>query len=392
MKEYNYHPSYKHYISSNDAFISPLSAGEYLVSANATLLEPPIVESGKIQIFNENTKNWEIIDDFRGWYYNIFNGEELYNEIPHTRPKNYTNLEPPEDYNSIDYKWDSELKVWKKINQIYKVPEDEINNLSTEEKFRILNISIEELKELLNLNILENLSSGNSSKIKTIETNIKEIISSSLINKFSQLNIEIEDLKKLLEIKELDVDVDIDIVDIIKNLTFEEKKNLFTNNVDEIKSLLNIDELKYNISRCYGELNLLNYQIKHYKNTVIDSFSSFSSKYVNPVNLSEITVLRPVEIIQTSAKFSHENETIPSGFVTICVDTGERKFGDSITPWTKLPFVPEDQKFRFSKTLEEWQDQNPIPGADIECYETDTGNLKVGNGFLLWDKLPYVGG
>ena len=66
-------------------------------------------------------------------------------------------------------------------------------------------------------------------------------------------------------------------------------------------------------------------------------------------------------------------------------------FGNSITRWTELPLVPQNQKYRFSKTLEEWQRQNPIPGVEIECYETDTGNLKIGNGFLTWDKLPYQG-
>jgi hypothetical protein len=388
MKEYNYHPSYKHYISSNDAFISPLSAGEYLVSANATLLEPPKVESGKIQIFNENTKNWEIIDDFRGWYYNIFNGEELYNEIPTIKPKNYTSIAPPKDYNIINYIWNSKSEAWEKINQIYKIPEDQINSLTIQEKLRILNISVNDLKELLDLNTVENLSSDNCSKIKTIENNIEKITSSSLIDKFSQLNIKINDLKELLGMNNFNTTIS----DLITKFILEEKDNLFSVNVNEIKTLLDIDSLKCNISRCYGELNLLNHQIKHYRNTVIDAFSNIPTQFINPINFSELTILRPIEIIKTSAKFLSEDDPIPSGFVAISVDTGERKFGDSLTIWSELPFIPPDQRFRFSKTLEEWQDQNPIPGADIECYETDTGNLKVGNGFLPWDKLPYEGG
>jgi hypothetical protein len=388
MKEYNYHPIYKQYISSNDVFISPLDNREYLVSANATLIEPPQVESGKVQIFNENTKKWEIINDFRGWYYNIFNGEKIYNEIPNIKPKNHTDIAPPEDYNLTDYKWTSETKKWEKINPIYKVSEDRIKYLSAEEKLSILNISIEELKQLLNLNNVNNSISEELDKIQNLYSSFDSITNACLVEKLNLLNIDNKDLKNYLNFDEI---ITQNTINEIKSLPLNEKLNIFNINIDELKVLLKINCLEKEYSHLQANLNLLNYQIIHYKNVVSDALSNIPSQYIKPINFSEITILRPIEIIQTSEKFLTDDDILPSGFVGICIDTGERKFGDSITTWTKLPYVNQDQRFRFSKTLKEWQDQNPIPGADIECYEIDTDKIKIGNGFLPWEKLPYEG-
>lgn len=394
MKEYNYDPTYKHYISCNDAFISPLSAGEYLVSANATLLEPPKVESGKVQIFNENTKNWEIIDDFRGWYYNVFNGESLYNEIPSIKPRNYTNITPPDDYSPQKYIWDVDTNNWEKVNEIYKIKEDEVSKLSIQEKLNALNISPDELSELLGIKSA-NESIEKILELKNLEIKLNNIINStmtgSLEEKFNVMNINLDYLKSMLGLSEM-----INYNEFL-SLSMDDKfKKLFcVENIDHFKQLLDlgkgslIEDILKKFSRTESELTELNYNVQHFRRMLSDAFSNIPSKYIYPVNFSESTVLRPLEILHTTEKFRCDDEVIPSGCIAICVDTGERRFGNSFHPWSELDTVPPNKKFRFYKTLEEWQDQNPIPGADIECYETDTDKIKVGNGFLPWDKLPY---
>lgn len=394
MKEYNYHPQYKYYSSRSDAFESPIEPGRYLVSAYASLVEPPIVDDGQIQIYDENTSTWTIIEDHRGLYFNIFNGTTSYNENPTLKPQHYTKTAPPDDYDPAHYSWDSENEVWQKINQIYKVPENEVDGLTIDQKLQKLSISSNELKEFLNLNDLNETYTNQYSSINLDVENLKlknnTIFEGLLPQKFEQLNIDVNDLKDFLSIK------DSDLIDLIKNhmlsLTFDKRLNFLNIDTSELKNLLEFNTIKDTILRCYSELTLMNHQINHYKNIVTSSLSNIPSQYITPINFSEITILRPVEIIQTSVKFSTDNEILPSGFIGICIDTGERKFGDSITRWCELSAVLPNQKFTFFKTLEEWESQNPIPGTDIECYETDTGNLKIGNGFLSWDKLPYEGG
>ena len=115
MKEYNYHPQYKYYISPSDAFESPEEPGQYLVSAYATLVEPPIVNDGQVQIYDEKTSNWSIIDDYRGLYFNVFNGTTVHNENPTLKPKNYTKIVPPIDYDPLRYCWSEENNIWQKV-------------------------------------------------------------------------------------------------------------------------------------------------------------------------------------------------------------------------------------------------------------------------------------
>jgi hypothetical protein len=393
MKEYNYHPQYKYYSSRSDAFESPIEPGKYLVSAYASLVEPPIVNDGQIQIYDEKTSTWTIIEDHRGLYFNIFNGDTLYNENPTLKPQNYTKISPPIDYDPLRYSWDEEDNIWQKINQVYQVPDSEVDDLTIDQKLQKLSISSNELKEFLGLNNLNETYTNQYSNINLEIENLKSknttIVEGLLPQKFQELNIDADELKDFLQIK------DNNLIDLIRNhivsLSFDEKLNFLNTSILDFKSLLEFDTLKTVVSRCYSELNLLNQQVNHYKNVVKDALSNTPSQYITPINFSEITILRPIEIIQTSEKFLTDDDILPSGFVGICIDTGERKFGDSITSWSQLPLISHGQRYRFSKTLEEWQDQNPIPGAEVECYETDTGNLKIGNGFLTWGRLSYEG-
>lgn len=42
-------------------------------------------------------------------------------------------------------------------------------------------------------------------------------------------------------------------------------------------------------------------------------------------------------------------------------------------------------------TSERWMELNPTLGPGEPGFETDTGQLKIGTGFLPWMALPYVG-
>jgi hypothetical protein len=199
------------------------------------------------------------------------------------------------------------------------------------------------------------------------------------------INIDIDNLKDILEIK------NIFTIDHLNNLSLEEKFKLLNIDIEQIKELLQIENLRSLCKTCLVELSLVSYQIQNFRSIINNAFSNIPIRYITPVNVSEISILRPTEIINTSQKFHNDNEILPAGFVSISIDTGERKFGNGISQWNDLPFVPSTQRYRFSRSLETWQIENPIPGEGIECYETDTENLKIGNGFSTWDNLPYEG-
>lgn len=38
----------------------------------------------------------------------------------------------------------------------------------------------------------------------------------------------------------------------------------------------------------------------------------------------------------------------------------------------------------------EWTSVDPVLAAGEFGYETDTGNLKIGNGSSVWTALPYI--
>jgi hypothetical protein len=372
MKEYNYHPQYKYYISEGTALESPLEPGEYLVSAFATLTPPPKVENNQIQIFNIENNSWEIKENQIGIYYNIFTGVSFYNENPLEKPDNYTKIKPPLDYNQNNYKWNSEYDFWEKIDPVYHVTESQVKSLSVEEKLKKLNISVDQLKDILEINT-------HSNDIKNI-SNVLEVVNLPIEEKFNFLNINQDQIKNLLGISE------------IINSPLEGKLNLLNISIEDLKNILQITKLLAIVEECKLEQTLLLRKLSYFSNILEEHFSlSNSSQHINPINLFNISILRPYEIIQTSEKFESDDLILDSLFVGICIDTGERKFGNGINSWNDLPTIPSSQRYRFSRTLEKWQTENPIPANDIECYESDTGNLKIGNGFLTWDKLPYEG-
>ena len=376
MREYNYDPQYKYYISSSECFKSPMDENEYLVSSSATLIPPPKVEKNQIQIFDLQNETWNIIDDLRGYYYNIFTGSSVYNENPFEKPNYHTEIKPPLDFNQDNYKWNFEYNFWERLHPIYKVQESSVEKLNIEEKFKLLGISLEDLSKLIKSEI-------NNESVSKIENQISDFINSSLEEKINLLNIDIDNIKDILQIK------NILKLDNLNSLSLEEKFKLLNINIYEIKELFEIQDLQESIKNCLVELSVVNHQIQNFRSVINNSFSNIPIRYITPINVSEITVLRPTEIVNTSQKFENDNQILPAGFISISIDTGERKFGNGISQWNDLPFVPSSQRYRFSRSFETWQIENPIPGEGIECYETDTENLKIGNGFSTWDNLPY---
>lgn len=372
MKEYNYDPSYKYYTSSSECFSSPLNENEYLISASATLIQPPDVLENQIQIFNVNKGSWDVIEDLRGKYYNVFTGNLFYNENPFEKPDNHTKIKPPIDYNQNNYKWNFETDSWEKLNLIYQETESTVSKFTLEEKLNRLNISTSELKNILGID-------SYFEEIKNLYS-IFEVINLPIEDKFKFLNLDKEELKSFIGLS-----------DII-NSTLLDKLTMINIDIEDLKNLLEIEKLLGIVETCSREQSLLLGKIKKFSDILENFFLKLSTDNLTPINLSDESVLRPIEIIQKSERFQSDNYILESFYIGICADTGERKFGNGIDRWNDLPSVPSSQRYRFSRSLEMWTRDNPIPAENIECYESDTGNLKIGNGFLSWDKLPYEGG
>ena len=61
MKVYNYNPNNKVYTYAEDADPDPLVPGRWLVPANATSIEPPILKENEVARFIEELQEWEIV-------------------------------------------------------------------------------------------------------------------------------------------------------------------------------------------------------------------------------------------------------------------------------------------------------------------------------------------
>jgi hypothetical protein len=140
MKIYHYHPDYKTYLGFSYADESPLEPGVFLIPAHATDTEPPDHQEGKIHIFNGTS--WDIIDDYRGIYYNIPAGQEIQHQDPLVPPENATKEVPPEVPEGYVLEWND---GWELI-QLPPAPE-----LTPEQKLAQSGLTVEELKELLGL-------------------------------------------------------------------------------------------------------------------------------------------------------------------------------------------------------------------------------------------------
>jgi len=172
MKEYNYHPEYKYFLEATDAHVSPREPGKYLISANATTIEPPEQKEGFVLIFDG--ESWNLVKDNRGMYYCKDTLYATYIENPCCNPDdlNLTSENPP-DAERLDHqiiKWCYDTDKWIFVDppkpEIIPEPEPEIipepeltsdnleydfdlQNMTIEQKLNIIGLTVDDLKSLL---------------------------------------------------------------------------------------------------------------------------------------------------------------------------------------------------------------------------------------------------
>lgn len=140
MEIYHYHPEYKFYVGSDPADESPLEPGVYLIPAHATDIEPPDCPVGKLAAFNG--VSWDLVNDYRGIYYNIDTGEEIQNTNPFASPENSTKEKPPEVANGYNLVWNN---GW----ELEEIPLPE--PLTPLQKLEAAGLTVDDLKQLLGL-------------------------------------------------------------------------------------------------------------------------------------------------------------------------------------------------------------------------------------------------
>jgi hypothetical protein len=157
MKEYHYDPEYKYFLCELDAHPSPRVPGEYLISANATTLEPPEAPDGFICVFDGTS--WNVIKDNRGLYYCKDTLCCFKIEDPSSSVDNLTTTTPPfkDRLPHECIKWCCDSNNW--IIEDFPPPEfpdepvvpediDPFENMSIEEKLGVIGLTVDELKSL----------------------------------------------------------------------------------------------------------------------------------------------------------------------------------------------------------------------------------------------------
>ncbi|AQW87902.1 hypothetical protein CPIN18021_1103 [Campylobacter pinnipediorum subsp. caledonicus] len=104
MKVYNYNGDTKEYLYENEAELSPLEEGVYLIPANATEIRPLDSKDGFAVCFNDN--EWVYKKDLRGkTLFHTQTQERVQVEILDFDENEYTELEPFDDSHWDGKKW-----------------------------------------------------------------------------------------------------------------------------------------------------------------------------------------------------------------------------------------------------------------------------------------------
>jgi hypothetical protein len=100
MKIYNYHPETREYLGSADADESPLEAGQFLIPAHATTVEPPSVDLDQAAVYVNG--EWNVQPDHRRVdLYSVVDGAPVKVTDIGQLPSNTTTLPRP----SRDHVW-----------------------------------------------------------------------------------------------------------------------------------------------------------------------------------------------------------------------------------------------------------------------------------------------
>lgn len=110
MDIYNYHPTTQEFINQSKADISPLEPDVYLIPALATTIEPPATAENESVVFDEESKVWNIVPDYRNvtlWH--KLTAQKVTAALGQTPDDiNATQIQPTVDYP----KWDATSEVW----------------------------------------------------------------------------------------------------------------------------------------------------------------------------------------------------------------------------------------------------------------------------------------
>lgn len=98
MNVYHFHPETREFLGVDNADPSPLEPGKFLVPANATTVEPPVLQERQAAVAT-NEGQWEIVDDFRDTEYwlpedSSFASPRVIRDLGQTLPENAL-TEPP---------------------------------------------------------------------------------------------------------------------------------------------------------------------------------------------------------------------------------------------------------------------------------------------------------
>lgn len=95
MQIYNYDPLTLEFLFSGLADPDPLDAGNWLIPADATTIEPLPKIQNKVSCFNKDTESWEYKADYRGEVWYMLNGDKLTIERIDQLPEDSWTKEPP---------------------------------------------------------------------------------------------------------------------------------------------------------------------------------------------------------------------------------------------------------------------------------------------------------
>jgi hypothetical protein len=92
----------------------------------------------------------------------------------------------------------------------------------------------------------------------------------------------------------------------------------------------------------------------------------------------------------TSTNFTSNNPVLEDGRLGIETNTGRLKIGDGVTAWNSLGYFAPPAAVPVRYTAAVFTSTNPVLGDGILGIETDTGNLKIGDGSTAWNSLAYT--
>ena len=92
----------------------------------------------------------------------------------------------------------------------------------------------------------------------------------------------------------------------------------------------------------------------------------------------------------TAANLTSSNPVLEDGRLGIETDTGRFKIGDGSTAWNSLSYFAPPAAVPVRNTAAVFTSTNPTLGDGILGIETDTGNLKIGDGSTAWNNLAYT--